>query len=559
MNSSRRKAPPGRGGGFSGDQIKGERCNAFRMLIFVLLYVILILVYHEINEGDLNKKIENLRENPYMYVPNYNPRVDTSNQANDKIIKYLKDPVEFVKELGVESFQAASKESLSALQTKLYYWKVDHLTRTGADRLPSSLGDKYVLFQSDCGGFNNIRMAFEYFVFMAWLTKRTLVLPPPEPWYLIDNGPMARMKSTSRGKSVTEYNDFFDIESLRSKVPVISAQEFVRREASHLQLPEILVNADLKTEEGRKIYKSYVYQKTDFESDKTVSLPWAPLSHIIYYPSINAVEEQFPPHSDNEVPKNFIHHRKIIEFDSSIVDKPVMLFPSCKKHKHDDFRYLVQVNTIAAFADEALSRSYKRMLRDNVHYQSIVFDVAARVIQYLGPFDYAALHIRRNDLQYKEVFIDASSTLENIKPLLKGTKKLYVATDETKFDEFFQPFKDHGIELFHWDDFFTSKGGNVLKNVFIPRKLEGCIEQVICALAKVFAGTLESTFTSYIYRLRGYYHAPNTETYFHNLKYTGNVKHDRAKTYSRKPPKGTIYKNEHPSIWEDTELPHTQW
>ena len=60
---------------------------------------------------------------------------------------------------------------------------------------------------------------------------------------------------------------------------------------------------------------------------------------------------------------------------------------------NEEFRFLGQVAALALFADEALSRSYKRMLRDNVHFLPVVFDIAARVVQYLGPLGFSAMHV----------------------------------------------------------------------------------------------------------------------------------------------------------------------
>ena len=230
------------------------------------------------------------------------------------------------------------------------------------------------------------------------------------------------------------------------------------------------------------------------------------------------------------------------------------------------------------------------MLRDNVHYLPVVFEVAARIVHqmggrkynkpnhttttpylhtsfsipltpyYKGPFAFSSMHLRRNDLQYKEVFIGAKDTFSNIHALMTVPhEKMYIATD-AKDASYFAVFEEHGFPVYRWSDFFEAKGGKVLEGVHIPRKLEGCIEQVVCAMGRTFSGTLESTFSSYIFRLRGYYQAPSTEVYFHTLgPYVNDVVKDRRITYARKPPKGQIYKSEHPSIWEDARSEKTWW
>jgi hypothetical protein len=54
------------------------------------------------------------------------------------------------------------------------------------DKSVLSQEGRYVVFQPDLGGWNNIRMGAESVVMFALATGRTLVLPPNAPWYLLN-------------------------------------------------------------------------------------------------------------------------------------------------------------------------------------------------------------------------------------------------------------------------------------------------------------------------------------------------------------------------------------
>ena len=198
------------------------------------------------------------------------------------------------------------------------------------------------------------------------------------------------------------------------------------------------------------------------------------------------------------------------------------------------------------YADNNKMIEQYQLVRDNMHYIPLVFDIAARVIAFLGLFKYSSFHIRRNELQYKENFISAAHTFDNTNILLNHKEKLYIATDESKKGFFNFIEKKHPV--YRWHDFFTDKGGNVLTNVDIPKKLIGCIEQVICAGGRRFFGTKASTFSAYIFRLRGYIQAEDTNLYLHVKKYIGKPEHDTKRPYGYT---AREYMMEFPYLWEN--------
>lgn len=197
---------------------------------------------------------------------------------------------------------------------------------------------------------------------------------------------------------------------------------------------------------------------------------------------------------DKEV-ERWIDSRQAVTYGKELQEAVTLLLPSCKPDPSDAYRFLGQMaHAVVAPPDHRISRDVRQMLRDSVRYVDVVWGVAARVVAHLGSFRFSSLHIRRNDLQYKQVFVSANRTLHNIAPLLHPGEPLYLATDEVR-PQFFRALRSRHPLLYRWEDMFGQKTGHLLCGLDIPRKLVGCIEQAICAMGRRFIGTQHSTFS----------------------------------------------------------------
>jgi Glycosyltransferase (GlcNAc)/GDP-fucose protein O-fucosyltransferase len=133
----------------------------------------------------------------------------------------------------------------------------------------------------------------------------------------------------------------------------------------------------------------------------------------------------------------------------------------------------------------------------HIHYNTEIFTEAYKAVEFLNDFgSYYAIHIRRNDFQYKDLYSPIDVIYENIKDVVPEGSKLYVSTDEQD-KAFFDLLRQH-YQLYFYDDIKHLIYANI--NV----DLIGPIEQIVCTYAKTFIGNKLSTFSSYIYRLRGY-------------------------------------------------------
>merc|ERR1719223_596580 len=92
--------------------------------------------------------------------------------------------------------------------------------------------EKFMTFEPDGGGFNNIRMAMETVIVMAHAMGRTLVLPPEKRMYLIGRG-------DNKQKFKFTFNDFFHLDSIHTEhegFNMITMEEFLEREAMNGKL-----------------------------------------------------------------------------------------------------------------------------------------------------------------------------------------------------------------------------------------------------------------------------------------------------------------------------------
>lgn len=92
---------------------------------------------------------------------------------------------------------------------------------------------KYLLFQPDLGGWNNIRMAAETAIILAHATGRTLVMPPDREWYLLN-------KNKDKNKDKSTFSKFFDLDKVAEGLDMIDMETFLSNVAANGLLKKLI-------------------------------------------------------------------------------------------------------------------------------------------------------------------------------------------------------------------------------------------------------------------------------------------------------------------------------
>jgi len=323
------------------------------------------------------------------------------------------------------------------------------------EELPST--EKYLLFTIDHGGLNNIRIAMELAGVVARRTNRTLVLPHTQPMYILDFGPQSQVPSNTRNWTrTTNLDELINVKQLKRLLPTLTAIEF----ENELGAPWIVARQQSEEKDMRG-------------KDPTICHfdDWEKITHQFLY--MDGVKRE--------------------PFDCS----EWFLRGAPRWDLRQDMTE----------ADWAL-------LRHGFVWHQDAFEIAAKVIRYLGLFEYVALHARYGDFAETQAERSSDDIYNNWKVLMDNTTATYVATDRQERFTAFSLRHPGARKLIMWQDLFKESTGGLLvetKKRFSPErwhKLTGLVEELICTYSKVFIGTDRSSFTGHIERMRLHVDAP---------------------------------------------------
>lgn len=248
---------------------------------------------------------------------------------------------------------------------------------------------------------------------------------------------------------------------------------------------------------------------------------WNPANEILVLPDVEKASQRVMPPLEK-----FADGRKTLVYDAALQAHPTLHFRS---DYEQDFRLLATPSTFFYFASLEQERYQHRVIRDHFHYIPRLFDVAGAIVHRLllanGPFN--SMHLRRNDFQFKDVWISMSEVANNIENLLSPQMPLFIATD-VKVKEEFADLRQKYSRVYFLSDFDDLLVG-IDDNHF------GMIDQIVCTAAERFVGTDLSTFSANIVRMRGFMEddvAPDKLMYVNTDSNTGYTYVDGWRTFA---------------------------
>lgn len=419
--------------------------------------------------------------------------------------------------LSCESFGGPSNE----IAKEMVYW--EDIESDSSFVSPFYREDSYLTFEADAGGWNNIRMAMETVLALAFAMGRTLVLPPEKEMYLL------KKTSGKHGKQKTtfSFNHFFHMDAIHNEhvgLNIITMKEF---------LETVAMKGKLVDASGSPVYppdritdwdgRNDIDRLNEYLRKAGLMAFWNPEQCIGAFPSskdphdllllkemeqtIMADQPKWETFKGNPVPmdapavdrlrENWAERKGLCIYNSTMQEAPVVHF-AVDHSLH--LRLLVHFYAFVFFQNWKIDLWMKRFIRDHVRYADEIQCAAARVVAAVrkrskenGMFD--AFHVRRGDFQYRATRVEASVLLEMAQRKIPEGSLLYMATDERN-KAFFDPLKDH-YDLVFLDDFHDDALIGVNTNYY------GMIDQLVATRSRTFFGCWFSTYVNCLLTICG--------------------------------------------------------
>lgn len=365
------------------------------------------------------------------------------------------------------------------------YWR-EHIPqeeRSWVSPLSEEGPEKFMTFEFDHGGWNNIRMCMETVFVLATALGRTLVLPPPRRMYLL-------------GGDTHSAEDFFHLQDFdRAALKIITTSEFVNNLPADISPPGSKIMNSLKSEASWS--KSGNSDDVVSWLERTATIfPWTRNNQFVAFPEARGAvldkkdARMRPFEARQRSPFNPLENHDLMQQS--------VLHVSAS----EPYRPLTHFYASIYFGSLETDRYMKRMIRDSFHYGDHLFCSAKPIVDALreeAEGDYYSAHVRRGDFQYPEAFMKADDIVGSWLTHIPAGSLVYVSTDEHDKD-FFTPFHEHFRLRFL--DMYKSPHRAAVERV--KGNHLGMLEQIVAAQGGIFFGTWWSTFTGYIIRMRGY-------------------------------------------------------
>jgi hypothetical protein len=159
------------------------------------------------------------------------------------------------------------------------------------------------------------------------------------------------------------------------------------------------------------------------------------------------------------------------------------------------------------------------------------------LVESLGPFN--AVHVRRGDFLRNEltkhkitrtVSVTGDEIVANLATRVDRDDQLVICTDGSPAEPLFGPIRRHFRHTVFLDEFLARPASRKML-AQLPRVDESVIAlitQLVASRARVFIGTMFSTFTGLIQRIRGLERGSTDFFFTHNDFLSPNVKYDKC-------------------------------